>query len=40
MSTLLQFQAAALIAAECLFGVVCAVGLFRAGQLTLAKIPK
>ena len=40
MLTLLQFQAAAVVAAEFLFGAVCIVGLFRAGKLTLARVRK
>ena len=40
MSTLLQVPAAALVAAEFLFGGMLLTGLFRVGRLTLAKVRK
>ena len=40
MPTPLQFQAAAAVAVEFLFGAGCIVGLLRAGKLTLARVRK
>lgn len=38
MSTLLDAQGAAAVAAQLLFGAACVVGLYQAGKLTLARI--